>query len=248
MPISQQLIRLARNIGALTADTNAIFEALRAKGVVVPANAQLSDVADMIETIEVPPSSVEIGGRNYPVVRIGNQLWMAENLDWKAPGINIDRGTDSTNPNAMYYNFNENVYGISGNKYGLLYNHVAVEYLCNNYQFPNGFHIPTSTDLDTLITEANNLPSLCNSDCQWEDGAQGTNTTGLNLVSAGSGYYSYGQTKNTTFNNVDKASYLWTSDKEGADGIQMWIRPNGYQIRSNPVDRICSIRLVKDVT
>jgi hypothetical protein len=43
---------MAQNVGALNADTNAIFEALRAKGVAVPANAQLSDVADMIESIE----------------------------------------------------------------------------------------------------------------------------------------------------------------------------------------------------
>jgi hypothetical protein len=56
MPISTELTRLARNVGDLTADTNAIFEALRAKGVDVPADAQLSDVADMIETIEVSPS------------------------------------------------------------------------------------------------------------------------------------------------------------------------------------------------
>lgn len=33
MPLSTQLTRLAQNVGALTAVTNAIFEALRAKGV-----------------------------------------------------------------------------------------------------------------------------------------------------------------------------------------------------------------------
>lgn len=52
MSLSTQLTRLAQNVGAINADTNAIFEALRAKGVSVQANAQLSDVADMIESIE----------------------------------------------------------------------------------------------------------------------------------------------------------------------------------------------------
>lgn len=52
MSLQSQLTRLAHNVGALTADTNAIFEALRAKGVSVPANAQLSDVADLIGTID----------------------------------------------------------------------------------------------------------------------------------------------------------------------------------------------------
>lgn len=55
MSLQSQLIRLARNVGALNADTNAIFEALRAKGVDVPANAQLSDVADLIDSIYVSP-------------------------------------------------------------------------------------------------------------------------------------------------------------------------------------------------
>ena len=55
MPLSAELTRMAQNVGALNADTNAIFEALRSKGVLVPANAQLSDVADMIETIVPTP-------------------------------------------------------------------------------------------------------------------------------------------------------------------------------------------------
>ena len=54
MSISTELTRMAGNAGALAADTNAIFEALRAKGVDVPADAQLSDVVDMIGEI-VPP-------------------------------------------------------------------------------------------------------------------------------------------------------------------------------------------------
>lgn len=82
MSLQSQLTRMAQNVGALTADTNAIFEALRAKGVPVPANAQLSDVADMIESIVDPhQNEVEIGGRWYPYVQLGNQEWLAENLD-----------------------------------------------------------------------------------------------------------------------------------------------------------------------
>ena len=124
MSLQSQLTRMARNAGALNADTNAIFEALRAKGVDVPANAQLSDVADMIESIELPLPTVNIGGRDYPYVQIGNQLWLAENLDWKFDGCTI--GTNSLSTIEMlgnYYNNDENTYGVNGNKYGLLYNY-----------------------------------------------------------------------------------------------------------------------------
>lgn len=49
MPISTELTRMAQNVGALNADTSAIFDALRAKGVDVPQDATLDDVAELIE-------------------------------------------------------------------------------------------------------------------------------------------------------------------------------------------------------
>ena len=49
MSISAELTRMAQNVGALNADTNAIFDALRAKGVDVPPGSTLSDVPTLIE-------------------------------------------------------------------------------------------------------------------------------------------------------------------------------------------------------
>ena len=60
MSLQSELTRFARNVGALTADTNAIFEALRSKGVVVPADAELGDVADLIDTIETKMDKFEL--------------------------------------------------------------------------------------------------------------------------------------------------------------------------------------------
>ena len=164
MSISTQLTRMAQNVGALNADTNAIFEALRAKGVDVPANAQLNDVAEMIEEIEVPSpeNEVEIGGRWYPYVQIGNYLWITENLDWKWTGLVIGTNTYPASQAAWYYNNNETDYGIDGTyKCGLLYNGYASQYLNNNKDsmLPTGWHVPTIYEWNTLVTEVGGTSS-----------------------------------------------------------------------------------------
>ena len=62
-------------------------------------------------------NTVTIGGRAYPTVKIGNQIWMAENLDWKfeVNGIQIPIGGGSvTTPAAWYLDNDEHTYGWNG--------------------------------------------------------------------------------------------------------------------------------------
>lgn len=98
---------------------------------------------------------VIIGDRKYHYVKIGNQLWLAENLDLKLPGIGIG-GTNflTTNPHAWYYNNDEANYGIDGTyKCGLLYNNYAVELLNNTSSiFPDGWHIPNQSEFNILFS------------------------------------------------------------------------------------------------
>lgn len=60
MSISTQLTRLAQNVGALTADTNAIFEAIESKGVTVPSGSTLSDCPSLIASISTTDRSPDI--------------------------------------------------------------------------------------------------------------------------------------------------------------------------------------------
>jgi len=176
MSISTELIRMAQNVGALNADTNAIFDALRAKGVDVPANAQLSDVADMIDSIELHLPTVNIGGRDYPYVQIGNYLWLAENLDWKWNGLNIGSSSSSTTDlYANYFNNEEDIYGWNGLKRGLLYNYPCAAYLNSNANIlPSGWRVPLKGDIEKLL-----------------DTVGGSNIAGLKLKSQ-TGWLSYG--------------------------------------------------------
>lgn len=102
--------------------------------------------------------SVKIGGRRYPVVKIGNQLWMAENLDYKfdvnGSQIPIGGSVIPEIPHAWYYNNNETDYGINGTyKCGLLYNWYAAKYLDDNKALllPEGWHIPSLSEYNNLI-------------------------------------------------------------------------------------------------
>ena len=52
---------------------------------------------------ETSGNTVVIGGRTYPTVQIGGQIWMAENLDLKVQGIDINPAGAPSTPAAWYY-------------------------------------------------------------------------------------------------------------------------------------------------
>ena len=256
MSLQSQLTRLAQNVGALTADTNAIFEALRAKGVAVPVNAQLSDVAEMIESIVPPQTYVTIGGRQYKTVTIGNQEWLAENLDYKFSynGSTLPiGGSATTTPRAWYYSNNEASYGIDGTyKCGLLYNWYATKYLDDNKStlLPNGWHIPTTIEWDTLTTSiggasnATKLKSLDNSVIQgFPSEWNGTDDYGFNLLPSGN--YS------GPFNYFGKYAFLWSKTEiDSSQSSSIYCGVNNNINTNDPAGKFCgfSLRLVKDVT
>lgn len=91
---------------------------------------------------------VEIGGRKYPVVKIGSQLWITENLDYKC--VVVGGNLDTTAARAWYYNNDENTYGENGLKYGLLYNFASINVI--NGLLPDGWRVPSNSDLTTLMS------------------------------------------------------------------------------------------------
>lgn len=95
-----------------------------------------------------------IGDREYRVVQIGNQIWMAENLDYKFDGLTVgSQDTSKTVPLANYYNDDEATYGSDGLGYGLLYNWAAAIYLNNhrNTLIP-GWHVPSNGEFNALFS------------------------------------------------------------------------------------------------
>jgi uncharacterized protein (TIGR02145 family) len=133
-----------------------------ASGTGVTGNDGLMSAADKAKVDsfrEVSDSEIDdifidgiwVGGRKYPIVQIGNQLWTTKNLDWKFDGLTVDGEYGVTTPAAWYPNKDESTYGWEGAGYGLLYNAYAAQYMNNNNLLPNGWRAPTQTDWSTLI-------------------------------------------------------------------------------------------------
>lgn len=156
----------------------------------------------------VEPQGVEIGGRFYPTVTIGNQEWLAENLDFKFDGLVVGQGSSSSEPRANYYGNDEATYGVNGNKYGLLYNWTAVKYLKDNKStlFPEGWRVSSQVDWDNLITAVGGSSvagTKLRSTAGWTV-ANGTDDFGFAAFPAG-GQYS------GSFNFLGIYAYFWTS-------------------------------------
>ena len=135
---------------------------------------------------------VKIGGRKYPVVKIGNQLWMAENLDWKYPNLTIGGSFKVSSPMAWYYNNDEATYGFDGRRCGLLYNWYAAVEL--NELLSDGWRVPSKDDLTDLVNSigsSSDSSPIRSDDVDWATSWEGTNDSLMNVLPAGGVYNNF---------------------------------------------------------
>lgn len=196
--------------------------------------------------------SVKIGGRRYPVVKIGNQLWMAENLDWKWDGLQLgNHGESTTIQLANYYNYDESTYGINGNKYGLLYNHKAVDYLESNKNtmLPDGWQVPSQNDylvLADFVGGADIAGTKLKSRTGWNNDGNGTDDYNYSAVPSG---YDW----DGSFGNMGNSGQYWTKTKTASTIVQFYCAYFNYsrtdlRLLGDGPALYVAIRLVKDAT
>lgn len=190
------------------------------------------------------PASNNIGGRVYNTVIIGGKEWMAENLDFKFSGLAIGQGSSSSEPRANYYQNNEATYGVNGNKYGLLYNWIAVKYLEDHKsELIPGWHVPTDDEWDALATAVGG------------SGVAGTKLKSTTGWSSGNGDGSYGFAAfpagnyGGTFNDVGNVAFFWTVSGYNSSSAKRkrFGTDAGMYSDYGDIFRQYSVRLVKDV-
>lgn len=190
-----------------------------------------------------------IGGRKYRTVTIGEQTWLAENLDYKFDGLIIGSGPaeNNTELRANYYNNDETAYGANGLNIGLLYNWYAVKYLNDNRDtLMPGWHVPTSEEWNELVVFVGGQETAgtkLKSTTRWNNSDNCTDDYGFTAYP--SGYY-----LNSLFSNVNTDACYWTitSTSNPAYAYYKYILDDhsfvGYSSYLKPFQY--ALRLVKD--
>ena len=186
----------------------------------------------------------DIDGNIYKTIKIGTQIWMAENLKTTrySDGSQISNVTGDDNWVALQtgaYRWYENDTVTFKNIYGALYNWHTVNTgkLC-----PTGWHVPNDQEwkqlemtLGMTQTEADNFGEFPGIDARGTDqgnkmkstrgwnswggiNGNGTNTSGFSALPGGEVGWSgvYGGAINCYFGCVGDCTSWWTSEVEGA--------------------------------
>ena len=110
----------------------------------------------VLSQLNIPTEDIlDIDGNSYKTVRIGNQIWMKENLKvkrynngdpiGKVDQNNIQDWIDGKEGLYILYDFEEEY----ESKYGLIYNPIVVQ--DNRKVCPKGYHVPTYDELYELL-------------------------------------------------------------------------------------------------
>lgn len=153
-------------------------------------------------------------GNTYKIVKIGNQVWMAENLRYLLKVFGKD--SISSNKDFLY------VWGYNGTNiqeakatteyktYGVLYNWVAACNYC-----PSGWHLPSQDEWNQLINYLGGYNvaggKLKESGVtHWDNPNSGTNESGFTALPSGD--FSFHQ----TFDNKGFLTYWWSTNPVGS--------------------------------
>ncbi len=196
----------------------------------------------------------DIDGNIYKTVKIGEQIWMAENLkvtkyndgtelplvtDNKVWASNYNNG--ATNPMMCYY---DNDISNTSN-YGALYNWYAVSNSTNGGKniCPTGWHVPSDvewTALTDYIGGSKDTAKKLKSTNGWKDGGNGTDDYGFSGVPGGfrsrlGGFHSihsdgswWSSTTSNTSNSVLNRELNYYHDP--VYSISSW-KEKGYSVR-----------------
>lgn len=163
----------------------------------------------------------ERDGNEYGVIRVGNQLWTAENLRFRVEGCSYMYDDD-------YVSFRKN---------GFLYNVIALDSVC-----PRGWHVPTRTDFERLFRFFNDSVNELSLVQKMSSTLFDEN---INLQLGG-----FGSEERHDFSFEGEGAYFWTSSYSETE-VQLYCAMDRYGLHfEKPEDHqdLFSVRLVYNDT
>lgn len=202
----------------------------------------------------------DIEGNLYTTVKIGTQVWMAENL--KTTRYNDDTQIPNVTDNTAWKDLSTGAYcwymndeAANKNSYGALFNWYAVN---SGLICPTGWHMPSDQDFITLEYFLG-LPAAegtawewrgtdqgkqMKSTSGWATGQNGTNTSGFSALPGGYRYYDNG-----SYAGLGLLGYWWSSS-EANTGTGYYRRLDGDNDKvyraSAPAQAGKSVRCIKN--
>ncbi len=177
--------------------------------------------------------------QEYTTVQIGNQVWMAENLNFLPDALNFPSDGSQTIP--FYYQIDP--------AKGILYNWPAA---MNNTNFegsqgvcPSGWHLPTLADWNELanfIQLDNSTPPDVGTALKTTNGWNGTDDYGFTALPGGL------RNPEGGFSELNTRGFWWTSSEAGSSFANYRMLENNVNLISNSMNKSAglSVRCIQD--
>jgi uncharacterized protein (TIGR02145 family) len=227
----------------------------------------------IIKIIMVAGKVTDADGNDYQCVKIGNQVWMAENLRTTRynngtaipHGKSTESWTYATTPKFCFYNNTTNSDSIK--MYGALYNWFVVDPSNPLKIAPKGWHVPSDAEWDTLqnyliangynwdgTTMGNKIAKSLAAQTDWyqclSDGVpcKDSLTNNRSGFSAFAGGYRQGSDGYSHFQSLQIVSYWWSEPYVASWGRYRYLNYSSSGLGKDVIDGRygLSVRLVKD--
>jgi uncharacterized protein (TIGR02145 family) len=225
---------------------------------------------DPVSPVPLPDDPVtDIDGNIYQTVRIGNQVWMAENLrttrynDGTPVTLDTSKTTWTNARTEKYCYYNNTTNTDSVKKLGALYNWYVVN---SNKLAPTGWHVPTAAEWDILqnhmisngynydgTTTGNKIGKSLAAKEDWvistNTGAIGNNLS-TNNISGFSAYPSGSRLSDGPYVSIGECGYFWSATESSIQYYAYYRYldySNGYLLSGNFLKfNGFSVRCVRD--
>ena len=205
-------------------------------------------------------------GQTYKIVKIGKQIWMAENLNYAYIGVPYIYTETNTSDSSSWCYDNDPA---NCTKYGRLYTWSAAMDSAGTWTTngkgcgynkscsptypvrgvcPEGWHLPTQTEWNTLFTAVGGQSTagkMLKSTSGWNSSGNGTDAYSFSALPAGCGDVSGG------FYDEGNYAYFWSSTGGGSYYYAYYVYlyygdDNAYLSNHGYLANVFSVRCVKD--